>query len=129
MKRFASTGVSVDFFVPDGDGSTRVRAICLAKSTGEGEIRIGRRLGFPSSVEKKSPIPTEAPPLDPARSLTMKVGASQEPFQVFAAVPAALDVHPGKPASMVVFATENVALEACALVPLRADSSDEHVRH
>ncbi len=126
MKRFASTGVAVDFFVPDVAAASQVRAICLATSNGAGEIRIGRRLGYPSSNERKSPIPTEAPPLDPARSLTMKVGASQEPFQVFATIPASVDVRIGKPASLVVFATENVSLEACALVPLRASDGDDH---
>ncbi len=119
MQHFATSGVAVDFFVPKVAVDRGVRIICRAKSRGPGEIRVGRRLGLHSGSEKKAPIPNEAPPLDPARSLTLPVGSSEEIVEVFATLPETLDVHPGKQATLVFYGTQPVTLEACALVPLR----------
>ena len=119
LEHFATSGVSVDFFVPKLDHDQGVRIVCRAKSTGPGEITVGRRLGLPSGSEKKAPIPARAPELDSTKSLTLSVGTSDAPVEVFATLPESLDVHPGKQVTLVFYATQPVSLEACALVPLR----------
>jgi hypothetical protein len=127
LKRFATSGVAVDFVVPElakgspppPSGAT-VRAICRAKSNGAGEIRLGRRLGLPLGPEKKAPIPSNLPPLDPKRAMLLAVPSSTEPVEVFGDVPPELDLRVGKQATLVVYATQAVEIDTCALVPLRA---------
>jgi arylsulfatase A-like enzyme len=127
LKRFATSGVAVDFFVPDlvkgstpAEGDAEVRVICRARSRGGGEIRLGRRLGLPSGTEKKAPIPSDLPSLDPERSLVIQVPDAGEPVEVHAPIPKALGVRPGKQATLIVYATQTVDVDTCILVPLRA---------
>ncbi len=119
LQKFATSGVAVDFFVPKAEEDRGVRILCRAKSAGNGEIRVGRRLGLPTGSEKKAPIPSEAPPLDPARSLSLPIGSTESLVEVHAKLPPSLDVHPGKQVTLVFYATQPVSIAACALVPLR----------
>ncbi|MFO0616116.1 MAG: sulfatase [Polyangiaceae bacterium] len=121
LRRFATSGVAVDFYIPRADLDEGVRILCTARSDAtDGEIRVGRQIGWSLGEDVKAPVPKKAPELDPTRSMTIKVGASHQPVQVFGTAPASMDVHPGEAAHLVVYATQKVVVDACALVPLRS---------
>lgn len=121
LRRFATSGVAVDFYIPRADVDEGVRVLCLARSDGvDGEIRVGRRIGYPTGDDSKAPVPKAAPELDPTRSMVIRVGASHQPVEVFGTAPASMDVHPGEAAHLVIYATQKVVIDACALVPLRS---------
>jgi hypothetical protein len=127
LKRFATSGVAVDFFVPDlvkgstpAEGESEVRAICRARARGGGEIRLGRRLGLPLGPEKKHPIPSDLPSLDASRSLVLQVPDSGDPVEVHAPFPPNMKVRPGNQATLIVYATQTVEVDTCVLVPLRS---------
>ncbi len=127
LRRFATSGVAVDFVVPDlvkgsvapERSASEVRVMCRASAVGGGEIRVGRRLGLPSGPEKKAPIPSDMPSLDPDRTFTLTVPDAPQPVEVFGDLPASLGVHPGKQVTLVVYATQAVVVDTCLLVPLR----------
>ncbi len=129
LKRFATSGVSVDFVVPDmvkgaeppEGAKAEVRILCRARAPKGGEIRVGPRLGAPDGPEKKSPIPSNLPALDDARAVTLRVPETTEPVEVFADLPPESKIRLGKQASLVIYATQLVEVEACALVPLRGE--------
>ncbi len=132
LRRFAQSGVLVDFIVPDltkgaqapAEGP-RVRVICRAESSTAGEIRVGARGDIPKSSEKKAPIPANRPALDGSRSAILKVPEGEGPVEVFADLPDEAGARPGKQASLVFFATQGVRIEACVLVPRRTDPPRE----
>jgi hypothetical protein len=47
----------------------------------------------------------------------LAVTGSTKPVEVFADLPEALSIQPGRYAELVVYSTQNVELEACAVVP------------
>lgn len=121
LRRFATSGVAIDFYIPSADLDEGVRVVCLAKSDGvDGEIRVGRRIGYSAGEDSKAPVPKRSPELDPTRSMVIAVGASHRPIEVFGTAPASMDVHPGEAAHLVIYATQKVVVDACALVPLRS---------
>ncbi|MBL8740854.1 MAG: hypothetical protein JNK04_07165, partial [Myxococcales bacterium] len=132
LRRFAVSGVLVDFIVPEltkgavapADGP-RIRVICRAESAGAGEIRVGARGDVPKSSEKKAPIPANRPLLDANRSAVLKVPEGEGPVEVFADLPDEAGARPGKQATLVFFATQGVRIEACLLVPRRTDPPRE----
>ena len=63
-------------------------------------------------------VPADAPEVDPDRSVTIEVPPGPEPREVFATLPASIAPKPGKFGQFVVYATQSVELEACAVVPL-----------
>jgi len=129
LERFATSGVSVDFVVPEmvkgavpPPGATaEVRVVCRASAPKGGEIRLGPRLGFPSGAEKKGPIPSDLPPLDSSRAVLLRVPESATPVEVYGDMPRDAGVKLGKQTTLVVYATQGVVVQACALVPLRAE--------
>lgn len=127
LRKFATSGVGVDLVVPEApDGvppGGGVRAVCRARTTDgqPGQIRLGRRLHPPTSLERKAPVPAAAPELDPARAVTLAVPSGDEPSEIAAGLPEALGIRPKDPVSLVVYATQNVAVDACLLVPLRPE--------
>jgi HEAT repeat protein len=132
LRRFAQSGVLVDFIVPDltkgavaPKEGPRIRVLCRAESSSAGEIRVGARGDVPKSSEKKAPIPANRPQLDGSRSAVLKVPEGEGPVEVFADLPDEAGARPGKQASLVFFATQGVRIEACVLVPRRTDPPRE----
>jgi hypothetical protein len=128
LRRFAPSGVTVDVAIPapiEGapalPGAPAVRAVCRALSPGGGTVIVGLRGDIPLGPEKKGPVPAVLPTLDGARAARLSVPASNEPVEVFAPLPDALGLRPGERATVVVYATQGTTIEACALVPTRAE--------
>lgn len=129
LKRFTTSGVIVDFVVPElpkgaeppSDREARVRVICRAVAPSGGEIRIGAREDLPRSSEKKAPIPRNRPELDEDRSVTLAVPMGEGATEVFADLPPGVPAKPGKQTSLVLYGTQGVVVEACALLPLRRE--------
>ncbi len=126
LRRFATSGVAIDVVIPKASHlgpATKVRALCRARTTDgrQGEIRLGRRLKALTAPEKKAPVPASAPELDPARSVVLAVPPGEVPSEVFASLPASIGFEPGGAAAVVVYATQNVAVDACLLVPERPE--------
>lgn len=129
LLRFATSGVLVDFVVPElpdnalppaGSGP-RVRVLCRATGPSGGEIHIGLRGDVPTSSEKKNPIPRNRPALDANKSVTLLIPPGQGSAEVYADLPREIGARPKKSLSLVFYVTQGVEIEACALVPLRRE--------
>jgi hypothetical protein len=126
LRRFATSGVAIPLLVPslskaDRDAGRPLRALCRARTTDRraGEIRFGLRDGPPpSKSDRKSLVPSAAPALDPRRAAVLSVPAGDAPVEVFATLPATVAVRPGDVGDFVVYATQNVEVSACVVVPL-----------
>jgi arylsulfatase A-like enzyme len=136
LHRFATSGVAVGMIVPklgrkeregDGGGSepregvVPLRVLCRARSTDRraGEIRVGMRAGPPpAKLDRASLVPSTAPEVDPRRLSVLAVPAVDAPVEVFATLPPTVTVRPGEMGDFVVYATQNVEVLACAVVPL-----------
>jgi HEAT repeat protein len=122
LRQFARSGVAVGLVVPKGGNGTAIRAICRARTLDgrPGEVRIGRRgpgRAPPSSRDSDSLIPSRAPELDAKAAVSLPVQPGQAPLEVFADLPPAAAVRPGHQGEFVIYATQNVELSACAVVP------------
>ena len=121
LKRFATSGVAVGMVVPKGGNGTGLRVLCRARATDghPGEIRVGLRAGPPPSKrDHDSLVPADAPALDTARTSTLVIAAGDTPTEAFATLPRTVPVRPGEFGDFVVYATQNVEVSACAVVPL-----------
>jgi arylsulfatase A-like enzyme len=134
LHRFATSGVAVGMVVPklgrkerEGESSeppagvVPLRVLCRARSTDRraGEVRVGLRAGPPpAKLDRASPVPSTAPDLDPRRMSVLGVPAVDVPVEVFASLPETVTVKPGEMGDFVVYATQNVEVLACAVVPL-----------
>lgn len=133
LQRFARSGVAVGMLVPKptrpsesgagGEGAKGLRVLCRARSLDRraGEVRVGLRAGgslWSPGEKQDSLVPADAPELDASSATIVAVPASQEAVEVFATLPATLGVKPGTLAEFVVYATQNVDVLACAVVPL-----------
>jgi hypothetical protein len=121
LKRFATSGVAVGMVVPKGGNGTGLRVLCRARTTDghAGEIRVGLRAGPPpAKSDHDSLVPRGAPALDTARTATLVIPAGDTPTEAFAALPRTVAVRPGEFGDFVVYATQNVEVGACAVVPL-----------
>ena len=121
LKRFATSGVAVGMVVPKGGNGTGLRVLCRARATDgrPGEIRVGLRAGPPPAKrDHDSLVPADAPALDTARTATLVIPAGDAPTEAFATLPRTVTVRPGEFGDFVVYATQNVELTACAVVPL-----------
>jgi arylsulfatase A-like enzyme len=127
LHRFATSGVAVGMVIPKpfkGDDialTGGLRAICRARSTDHraGEIRVGLRAGPPpSKPDRESLVPSAAPDLDVAKTSVLGVPAVDTPVEVFATLPPTVTLAPGSYGDFVVYATQNVEVLACAVVPL-----------
>ncbi|MRG90604.1 sulfatase-like hydrolase/transferase [Polyangium spumosum] len=124
LRRFARSGVAVGMVVPKSEGSgDALRVLCRARSNDDrpGEIRFGvgtRRLVSSGDRETGGLVPKRAPELDARTAATLYVPPGDKPQEVFAPLPAAVKVRPGQHGEFVVYATQNVELSACAVVPL-----------
>ncbi len=121
LRRFVTSGVAVGLVVPKGGNGTGLRVLCRARATDgrEGELRVGLRLGPPPmKLDRNSLVPTAAPELDPAKTSTLPIPAGEAPSEAFATLPKAVQVKPGAYGDFVFYATQNVEVIGCAVVPL-----------
>jgi hypothetical protein len=136
LHRFATSGVAVGLVVPklikkelEGvpgaheipAGVVPLRVLCRARSLDRraGEVRVGMRAGPPpAKSDHESLVPSTAPDLDPRRMSVLSVPAVDNPVEVFASLPPSVTVKPGELGDFVVYATQNVEVLACAVVPL-----------
>lgn len=124
LRRFARAGVAVGYIVPKSEAMRPgLRVLCRARAEGDapGEIRFGAptaALRKPSRSDNDSLVPKDAPVVDPARSVTLTVPGGRGTTEPFATLPAELLTRPGDYADFVVYATQNVSVELCAVVPL-----------
>jgi arylsulfatase A-like enzyme len=123
LRRFATSGVGVGVVVPKAGNGSGVRVLCRARTSDErpGEIRAGMRVGgmrYPAKGDKTAFVPKDAPELDTPRSTTLQVPASKRHEEVFSTLPATTGIGGGDWAEIVFYATQNVEVDACALVPL-----------
>ena len=123
LRRFATSGVAIGMRAPDGGRGDEVRLICRARSIDGriGTIVAGRRGRVPPENDRKSFVPAEAPEMDRTRSMELTVRPEREFHQTFDVVPASMGVSPGDHRIFVIYATQNVEVDACAVVP----TSDE----
>ncbi len=121
LKRFATSGIAVGMVVPKGGNGAGLRVLCRARTTDghAGEIRVGLRAGPPpAKTDHDSLVPADAPALDTARTSTLVIAAGDAPTEAFATLPRTVAVRPGEFGDFVVYATQNVEVAACAVVPL-----------
>jgi hypothetical protein len=127
LRRFATSGVLVDFVVPEpskGSQPSRppaTRLTCLASAPEGGEIRVGARADLPLSSEKKAPIPKTQPVLDEGRSVLLELPPQEGMVEIGAPVPRSVVSEHGVQISLVVYATQGVTLSTCAVVPAVTD--------
>jgi arylsulfatase A-like enzyme len=134
LRRFARSGVAVAMVVPKpvtpkgappsvAASPPGIRVLCRARSLDgrRGEVRVGLRArpGWaPDSTSQSSLVPADAPELDPARSTVLEVAPGKDPTEPFATFPKTVGVRPGDHREFVVYATQNVEVLACVVVPL-----------
>jgi arylsulfatase A-like enzyme len=134
LRRFARSGVAVGMVVPKpvtprgappsaSPSPPGIRVLCRARSLDgrRGEVRVGLRArpGWaPESTSQDSLVPADAPELDPARSTVLEIAPGKEPVEPFATFPKTVGVKPGDHREFVVYATQNVEVLACVVVPL-----------
>jgi arylsulfatase A-like enzyme len=121
LKRFATSGVAIGMVVPKGGNGTGLRVLCRARATDgrAGEVRVGLRAGPPpAKSDHDSLVPADAPALDTSRTATLAIPAGDSAAEAFATLPRTVTVRPGDFGDFVVYATQNVELTACAVVPL-----------
>ncbi len=123
LREFARSGVAAGVVVPPGGAGKGVRVICRARTTdgAAGEVRVGLRNGpAPAKSDHDSLVPKGVPEIDAKTSVTLEVAAGdvQEPF---ATLPDAAKIKPGSYGDFIYYATQNVKLEACVVVPLADD--------
>jgi len=132
LAAFARSGIVIPLIIPkvkepsDQPSPPHLpgaRVICRAATNDSrgGEIRVGRAakpIGFES---RGWAVPHTKPELDPRHTTLITVPASREPLDVFTELPAGMPNRPGDAVILVVYATQNVEVSACAVVPLRGE--------
>lgn len=131
LRRFATSGVAMGVVVPKlgrsesagtGEASAKgLRVLCRARTTDRraGEIRVGLRAGPPPArSDHESLVPSAAPAIDPRRMSVLGIPAADTLVEAFATLPATVTVKAGEYGDFVVYATQNVEVAACAVVPL-----------
>jgi HEAT repeat protein len=122
LRRFAKSGVGLGVTVPKAGNGKGLRVLCRARSTDGrlGEVRFGKgaRGARLAKRDGASLVPADAPELDPERAVTLPIPEGSDPIEAFAELPASAGVRPGEHGDFVVYATQNVEVLACAVVPL-----------
>ncbi|MGK4004994.1 sulfatase-like hydrolase/transferase [Sorangium sp. So ce1036] len=122
LRRFAKSGVGLAVVIPKAGNGKGVRVLCRARTDDgrPGEVRFGapKRGVLPPKRDGNSLVPARAPELDPERAVTLAIPPGSEPTEAFATLPPAAGAKPGHFGNFVVYATQNVEVSACAVVPL-----------
>jgi hypothetical protein len=122
LRRFATSGVAMGVIVPAGGNGKGLRVVCRARTADgrPGELRVGERIGLPGKHDHDSLVPSKAPEMDSAGAIVLAVAGSKDWVEPFGELKAT-HAKPGEHAEIVVYATQNVELSACVVVP----TSDE----
>ena len=128
LRKFATSGVTVGLVIPESDHSTGagLRVLIKAHATdgAPGEVRFGLTPGGPMSDGDRSQlVPKVAPTFDPELTVNIEVPAGEVFRQLYADLPVGVHerIDPGEHGDFVVYATQNVKIDACAVVPLAAE--------
>ncbi|HHH28357.1 MAG TPA: hypothetical protein ENK57_08440, partial [Polyangiaceae bacterium] len=126
LREFATSGVTVGLVVPESKHATGegLRVLVRAKASGEeGEIRFGLATRVMSDGDRSQLVPKKAPDFDPALTVTIPVVGDGRTRELYATLPPAVSerVRPGDHGDFVIYATQSVEVEACAVVPLAAE--------
>ncbi len=122
LRKFATSGVTVGLTVPEGGNGRGLRVLVRVRSRGQGgQVRFGLPVGRPSADDRTEPVPKQVPRLDNKLTTTLKLSAREGLQELHATLPAAVSalVSPGSFAEFVIYATQNVEVVACAVVPLQ----------
>jgi hypothetical protein len=82
---------------------------------------LGLGLPRPSTGRDAELVPIKAPELDPKKTAMLHVPPGEAFHEVFTTLPETVTVRPGDFAEFVVYATQNVEITACVVVPLAAE--------
>jgi hypothetical protein len=124
LRRYANSGITVGVVVPKGGNGKGLRVLARARCQdgAPGQLRIGLPSGLAAGVRdtNKADVPEQAPALDPTRTVSLEVPPSRAWVEVYGTMPpgVAERAHPGDYAELVVYATQGVEVESCAMVPL-----------
>lgn len=125
LKRYARSGVTVGVVVPKGGDGRGYRVVLRARSLDQakGQVRFGLFPGGVGHFDRTNPVPKEVPRMDPKLTVQLNISASegfQEPQAILPQAAQAL-LHGGQQSDFVIYATQNVAVDAFVVVPLRAE--------
>ncbi len=122
LRQFARSGVPISIVVPKRGSGEGIRAICRARSVDDrpGEIRFGLGNGRTrrSTGTDREFVPSRAPELDPKKTAMLHIPPGEAFHEVFTTLPESTGVRPGDYVEFVVYATQNVEITACVVVPL-----------
>ncbi|MBK9263571.1 MAG: sulfatase-like hydrolase/transferase [Polyangiaceae bacterium] len=122
LRQFARSGVPIRIVVPKRGTGDEIRAICRARSMDDrpGEIRFGMGNGRvrPSTGRDRELVPIRAPELDPKKTAILHVPPGEAFHEVFTTLPESVGVRPGDFGEFVVYATQNIEITVCVVVPL-----------
>jgi hypothetical protein len=123
LREFATTGVNVGVVIPKIKASTKgLRALVRARASGTtpGEVRFGLAAAPLGDGNRSRRVPKRAPTLEPDLTVQLPIEPGGAFHEVYATLPKAVSerVEPGDAADFVIYATQNVDVAACAVVPL-----------
>lgn len=130
LRKLATSGAPMPIVVPKVDepddlpappklGGLRVVCRASSRDGAAGELRVGQRDG-PAPYKSDGLVPGKRPNILAGTEVTLTV-SGREPSEPFAALPASVRVREGDAANFVVYATQNVKVDACVVVPLRGE--------
>ena len=128
LRRFATSGGAIGLVIPKpvkGDdipllgGAPRDLPRAIDRSPRRRDPRGARAWARRRpKPDRESLVPSAAPALDEKRASVMSLPAVDAPVEVFATLPSTVRLAPGTFGDFVVYATQNVEVQACAVVPL-----------
>jgi arylsulfatase A-like enzyme len=124
LRRFATSGLSIGLVVPESEHATGegLRVLVRARATDgqPGEVRFGLARVLMSDGDRSQLVPKSAPEMAAGTAVTLEFAPSEAPTEVYATMPKAVSdrLDPGNNADFVLYATQNVEVLGCAVVPL-----------
>jgi HEAT repeat protein len=122
LVRFATSGVAIGVTIPEGGNGQGIRILVRARTRdgNQGEVRVGVIPGPRAIEDRTRDVPRQAPRLDPERAVTLRF-ESATATELHATLPRTVAVSAKEALDLVVYATQNVDVEAVAAVPLADD--------
>jgi len=124
LQRYATSGVAIGIVIPEGDADTGLRVFVRARTSdgAEGQLRVAYSPRALPMRTRSEPVPGEVPRLDPELTTRFVIPATEDPSELHQLLPAkaSAQIQPGEQASFAVYGTQNVILEAIAVIPLVA---------
>ncbi|MBM4358949.1 MAG: sulfatase-like hydrolase/transferase [Deltaproteobacteria bacterium] len=122
LVRFATSGVAIGVTIPEGGNGQGLRVLVRARSRDglPGEVRVGAPSGPRAIEDRTRDVPRNAPRLEPSRAVTLRI-ESNDFLEVHATLPETVKAAPKDALDLVVYATQNIEVDALAAVPLADD--------